>query len=88
MLTLLGMIFFNLVSAITTEYAVYAMARFYRYIGAFLLSALVIFSAGELDLITTINSFHLYYRFLVGFFVAGNILSIVVLMSEIVGASW
>jgi len=52
-LTLLGMIFFNLVSAITTEYAVYAMARF-----------------------------------LVGFFVAGNILSIVVLMSEIVGASW
>merc|ERR550517_622863 len=47
------MIFFNLVSAITTEYAVYVLARF-----------------------------------LVGFFVAGNILSIVVLMSEIVGASW
>ena len=46
------------------------------------------FSAGQLDLITTINSFHLYHRFLVGFFVAGNILSIVVLMSEIVGASW
>jgi len=52
-LTLLGMIFFNLVSAITAEYAVYALARF-----------------------------------LVGFFVAGNILSIVVLISEIVGASW
>ena len=27
-LTLLGMIFFNLVSAITTEYAVYVLARF------------------------------------------------------------
>ena len=31
---------------------------------------------------------HPCLRFLVGFFVAGNILSIVVLMSEIVGASW
>ena len=66
-LTLLGMIFFNLVSAITTEYAVYVLARF------------------EHDVRI---SFHLCHRFLVGFFVAGNILSIVVLMSEIVGASW
>ena len=30
----------------------------------------------------------LFFRTLVGFFVAGNILSIVVLMTEIVGASW
>jgi len=52
-LTLIGMLFFNLVSAITTEFAVYVFART-----------------------------------LVGFFVAGNILSIVVLMTEIVGASW
>lgn len=52
-ITLVGMIFFNLVSAATLEYSVYISARF-----------------------------------LVGFFVAGNILSIVVLLSEIVGASY
>jgi len=52
-MTLTGMIFFNLVSAVTAEFPVYMLARF-----------------------------------LVGFFVSGNILSIVVLMSELVGASW
>jgi len=51
--TLLGMLFFNLVSASTSQYNVYLMARF-----------------------------------CVGFFVSGNILSTVVLMSEIVGPSY
>lgn len=52
-LTLLGMLFFNLVSASTSQYSVYLMSRF-----------------------------------CVGFFVSGNILSVVVLMSEIVGPSY
>jgi len=52
-LTLLGMLFFNLVSAFSSQYSVYLMARF-----------------------------------CVGFFISGNILSIVVLMSEIVGPSY
>ena len=73
------MIFFNLVSAITTEYAVYVLARFGYKSTEF---------ANMVDLLITSTSFHQCHRFLVGFFVAGNILSIVVLMSEIVGASW
>ena len=52
-LTLLGMLFFNLVCAATSQYSVYILARF-----------------------------------CVGFFVSGNILSVVVLMSEIVGPSY
>merc|ERR1712106_405332 len=52
-LTLLGILFFNLVSASTSQYSVYILARF-----------------------------------CVGFFVSGNILSVVVLMSEIVGPSY
>jgi len=52
-ITLLGMLVFNLVSAFTTKYSVYLMSRF-----------------------------------CVGFFVSGNILSVVVLMTEIVGPSY
>jgi len=52
-LTLIGMLFFNLLSGCTSAYSVY-----------------------------------LFSRFCVGFFVSGNILSIVVLMSEIVGPSY
>merc|ERR1711892_215629 len=52
-LTLVGMMFFNIISAFTSFYSVYLISRF-----------------------------------LVGFFVAGNVLSIVVLMSELVGPSY
>jgi len=51
--TLLGVIFFNLLSASTSEFNVYVFSRF-----------------------------------LAGFFISGNILSIVVLMTEIVGAAY
>jgi len=51
-LTILGIIFFNTVSATTTEYEVYVMSRFF-----------------------------------VGFFISGLVLSVVVLISEIVGPS-
>ena len=51
--TLLGMLFFNVVSALTYTYNIY-----------------------------------LFSRFMIGFFVAGNVLSIVVLMSELVGPSY
>jgi len=53
MLTLMGMLFFNLISSAANNYSIYLLSRF-----------------------------------CVGFFVSGNILSVVVLISEIVGPSY